>query len=91
MSPLKIAFFTTFIDLLGFGIIIPIQPFYAKSFGVSATIVTLLGAWCELRGESRSFRTDRIDTAESTGLRFDPRNGALLAELLAARERTAGA
>ena len=44
MSPLKIAFFTTFIDLLGFGIIIPIQPFYAKSFGVSATIVTLLGA-----------------------------------------------
>ena len=26
MSPLKIAFLTTFIDLLGFGIIIPIHP-----------------------------------------------------------------
>lgn len=44
MSPLKIAFFTTFMDLIGFGIIIPIQPFYAKSFGASATLVTLLGA-----------------------------------------------
>lgn len=44
MSPLKIAFLTTFIDLLGFGIIIPIQPFYAKSFGASAAVVTLLGA-----------------------------------------------
>jgi len=44
MSPLKIAFLTTFLDLIGFGIIIPIQPFYAKSFGASATLVTLLGA-----------------------------------------------
>lgn len=44
MSPLKVAFFTTFIDLLGFGIIIPIQPFYAESFGASAAIITALGA-----------------------------------------------
>ena len=44
MSPLKIAFLTTFMDLIGFGIIIPIQPFYAKSFGASATLITLLGA-----------------------------------------------
>ena len=41
MSPLKIAFLTTFIDLIGFGIIIPIQPFYAQSFGASATLITL--------------------------------------------------
>ena len=41
---LVVAFLTIFLDLLGFGIIIPIQPFYAKSFGASATVVTLLGA-----------------------------------------------
>lgn len=41
---LVIAFMTIFLDLLGFGIIIPIQPFYAKSFGATATVVTLLGA-----------------------------------------------
>ena len=44
MSPLKIAFLTTFIDLLGFGIIIPIQPFYAESFGANPATITLLGA-----------------------------------------------
>ena len=44
MSPLKIAFFTTFIDMLGFGIIIPIQPFYVQSFGASPTLITILGA-----------------------------------------------
>lgn len=44
MSPLKIAFLTTFIDLLGFGVVIPIQPFYAQNFGASPTTITLLGA-----------------------------------------------
>ncbi len=39
-----IAFFTIFLDLLGFGIMIPIQPFYVENFGASATQVTLLGA-----------------------------------------------
>ena len=33
-----------FIDLLGFGIIIPILPFYAEHFGASPGIVTLLMA-----------------------------------------------
>ncbi len=41
---LIVAFLTIFLDLLGFGIIIPIQPFYAKSLGATATVVTLLGA-----------------------------------------------
>lgn len=41
---LGIVFLTLFLDLLGFGIILPIQPFYAESFGASATIVTLIGA-----------------------------------------------
>ena len=44
MTPIKVAFFTTFLDLLGFGIIIPIQPFYAESFGASPAVITLLGA-----------------------------------------------
>ena len=44
MTPIKVAFFTTFLDLLGFGIIIPIQPFYAESFGASPATITLLGA-----------------------------------------------
>ncbi|SVC81870.1 uncharacterized protein METZ01_LOCUS334724, partial [marine metagenome] len=33
-----------FIDLLGFGLIIPILPFYAEHFGASPGIVTLLMA-----------------------------------------------
>ena len=41
---LSVAFLTLFLDLLGFGIIIPIQPFYAESFGASPAVVTLLGA-----------------------------------------------
>ena len=43
MSPLVIIFLTVFIDLLGFGIIIPLLPFYAESFGASALTIGLLG------------------------------------------------
>lgn len=35
-SPLLTLFFVVFIDLLGFGIVIPILPYYAKTFGASA-------------------------------------------------------
>ena len=42
MSPLVIIFVTVFIDLLGFGIIIPLLPFYAETFGASAMVVGLL-------------------------------------------------
>jgi len=41
---LGIVFFTVFLDLVGFGIIIPIQPFFAEHLGASAAVVTLLGA-----------------------------------------------
>jgi MFS family permease len=41
---LPVVFVTLFLDLLGFGILIPIQPFYAEHFGASPTVVTLLGA-----------------------------------------------
>ena len=42
MSPLLVIFVTVFIDLLGFGIIIPLLPFYAEHFGASALVVGLL-------------------------------------------------
>jgi multidrug resistance protein len=42
VSPLVIIFITVFIDLLGFGIIIPLLPFYAESFGAGAFTIGLL-------------------------------------------------
>jgi MFS transporter, DHA1 family, tetracycline resistance protein len=42
-SPLVIIFVTVFIDLLGFGLTIPLLPFYAESFGASALAIGLLG------------------------------------------------
>jgi len=41
---LGIVFLTVFLDLIGFGILIPIQPFYAQKLGASPAIITLLGA-----------------------------------------------
>jgi DHA1 family tetracycline resistance protein-like MFS transporter len=41
-SPLVIIFFTVFIDLVGFGIVLPMLPYYAESFGASALTVGLL-------------------------------------------------
>lgn len=43
-SPLAVIFVTVFIDLLGFGIIIPLLPFYAESYGASAFTIGLLGS-----------------------------------------------
>lgn len=39
-----VVFAVVFIDLLGFGIIIPILPFYVRSFGVSDVYIGLLAA-----------------------------------------------
>lgn len=44
MSPLAIIFLTVFIDLIGFGIIIPLTPFYAERFGGNAQTVALLSS-----------------------------------------------
>lgn len=41
---LTLVFFTIFLDLIGFGIIIPIQPFFAEKLGASPSVITLLGA-----------------------------------------------
>jgi MFS transporter, DHA1 family, tetracycline resistance protein len=42
LPPLVIVFVTVFIDLLGFGIIIPLLPFYAETFGANAFTVGML-------------------------------------------------
>ncbi|MBI1820467.1 MAG: MFS transporter [Nitrospirae bacterium] len=41
-SPLVIIFVTVFIDLLGFGIVIPVLPFYAEKYGATGLTVGLL-------------------------------------------------
>ena len=41
-SPLTVIFITVFIDLVGFGIVIPILPLYAERFGASPLVVGLL-------------------------------------------------
>jgi MFS family permease len=43
-SPLTILFVVVFIDLLGYGIIIPLLPFYAQRLGGDAVFVGFLGA-----------------------------------------------
>ena len=42
--PLLVIFLTIFVNLVGFGIIIPLLPFYAETFGASPTIIGLLFA-----------------------------------------------
>lgn len=42
--PLLIIFLTIFVNLVGFGIIIPLLPFYAQTFGASGLVVGLLFA-----------------------------------------------
>ena len=41
-SPLAVLFVTVFIDLVGFGIVLPLLPFYAAHFGANALLVGLL-------------------------------------------------
>ena len=41
-SPLVVLFVTVFIDLIGFGIVLPLLPFYAEHFGANALLVGLL-------------------------------------------------
>ena len=49
-SPLALIFFTVFIDLVGFGIVIPVLPLYAERFGASPlTIGWLLGIYSAMQ------------------------------------------
>ena len=49
---LLIIFLTVFIDLIGFGIVLPLLPHFAKSLNASGLIIGLLMA--SLSGASRS-------------------------------------
>src|SRR5882762_11051294 len=40
--PLLIIFLTIFVNLVGFGIIVPLLPFYAQTFGASPLVIGLL-------------------------------------------------
>src|SRR5207247_4816303 len=42
--PLRVIFLTIFVNLVGFGIIIPLLPFYAGTFGASPFVIGLLFA-----------------------------------------------
>ena len=44
MPPLLIIFLTIFVNLVGFGIIIPLLPYYAETFGASPIVIGLLFA-----------------------------------------------
>ena len=49
-SPLTLIFLTVFIDLIGFGIVIPVLPLYAERFGASPlTIGWLLGIYSAMQ------------------------------------------
>lgn len=45
-----------------------------------------LAAWCELRGDYRSFRPDRMQVVDRTGRHFDPTTGPNLQDYLAREE-----
>lgn len=53
--------------------------------------VTLIGAWCELRGDFRHFRVDRIKSSQVLDERFPADNGKLMAEWLTLRKDRADA
>jgi DHA1 family tetracycline resistance protein-like MFS transporter len=42
--PLLVIFLTIFVNLVGFGIIVPLLPFYAQTFGASPVVIGLLFA-----------------------------------------------
>ena len=45
--------------------------------------VTMIGAWCEVRGDYRAFRAERVKGCRPLDERFNGRNGAMMAEFVA--------
>jgi DHA1 family tetracycline resistance protein-like MFS transporter len=54
-SPLAVIFFTVFLDLLGFGIVIPVAAFYVKALGGAGMSAEQLGSMTTWLGASYSF------------------------------------
>ncbi|MBI4342598.1 MAG: MFS transporter, partial [Candidatus Omnitrophica bacterium] len=49
-SPLTLIFLTVFLDLVGFGIVIPVLPLYAERFGASPLVIGwLLGSYSAMQ------------------------------------------
>ncbi len=44
LSRLTIIFLTIFVDLIGFGIVLPLLPFYAQEYGASPLVIGLIVA-----------------------------------------------
>jgi len=53
--------------------------------------VSLIGAWCELRQDFRSFRVDRIVNSRLLDERFSPDHGRLAAAWFALSKEAPGA
>ena len=45
--------------------------------------VTMIGAWCEVRGDYRAFRAERVKGCRPLDDHFNGRNGAMMAEFVA--------
>ena len=43
-SPLAFLFITVFVDMIGYGLVIPLLPFYARQYAAGAAIIGLLGS-----------------------------------------------
>ena len=43
-SPLLFLFVTVFVDMVGYGIVVPLLPFYARGYATGAVVVGLLGS-----------------------------------------------
>jgi len=43
-SPLVFLFVTVFVDMIGYGIVVPLLPFYAELYASGALLVGLLGS-----------------------------------------------
>jgi DHA1 family tetracycline resistance protein-like MFS transporter len=64
--PLLVLFLTILVNLIGFGIIIPLLPFYAQRFGASPFVIgPLLGEWSDRWGRRPVLIGSLIGTAAS--------------------------
>jgi MFS transporter, DHA1 family, tetracycline resistance protein len=43
-SPLAFLFFTVFVDMMGYGLVIPLLPFYARQYAAGATLIGMIGS-----------------------------------------------